>query len=353
MKKQGSILRKTVMSTAIILALFSSAAKAQLSGGSSYPGGILEYSLPYLTSVPPLTDSQPPDVVTAYLWADELMRTTQMYKINNWISNLSYSDTMKTLAQTLYEVDDDNPLSLYQWEISGWPLAGHPDYTWHYKADPGVVRPSLQNQIGSTCPDTGRTGFLLACDYISDITVGDTSILYHTGSSIPHMVLVNATINDQIKGQRIPACPSMMKERHKGATPQDGGYSTYAVNADTGSCMQFEYSPEWQRGLFTDDLRPFDEDYTDYLADSTGFWIKPGGEYIVLLYVHGVNGDTANGYFTIDPFWGVFGTQGAMYRVIDGYVVDPYDDFGLGGTHLTVSVWKTRLRARIYNILHP
>jgi hypothetical protein len=116
--------------------------------------------------------------------------------------------------------------------------------------------------------------------------------------------------------------------------------------------LQFEYSPKWQSGIFTDEGDPS----VPVLSDSTGWWVRPGGEYIVFLYLHGVNMDSANNYFTIDPFWGVFGSQGAMYRVVSGHVVDPNDDFGLGASvsgGLTVAEWKTRLRARIYNILHP
>jgi hypothetical protein len=342
----------------LLSAVFAaSSLRAQLHGGSSYPLGALEYSLPVLTAMPPVSDSMPSGIITDYLWADELMRTTTSSSITKYIYSLGYGDTLKYLAELLYTVDDNNPLSFYQWEISGWPIGGHPDYPWHYKATPAQERIPLENKVGYTFPDTGKAGFLLSCDIIADVSVSDTIISTFPGSLLPNMVLVNSTINDEIKGQKIPLCIGYdLHTRGKGKITTLSGsvtpWSTYAVPADTGSCLMFEYSPEWQSGIFTDAPSPL----TPVLSNSTGWWIKPGGEYIVFLYVHGVNGDTSNGYFTIDPFWGVFGTQGAMYRVVSGHVVDPNDDFGLGASvsgGLTVSDWKTRLRARIYNILHP
>lgn len=142
-----------------MLVFFVSTIHAQPNSGTTYTGA-LEYSIPLLTAVPPLYVGQPSDVASAYLWADELMRTTQYYQINKWIGNLGDDDTLTFLAETLYSVSDDNPLSLYQWEVSGWPQWGHPDYSWHYKANPGSEVGVLANQIGSLMNDTGRTGII-------------------------------------------------------------------------------------------------------------------------------------------------------------------------------------------------
>jgi hypothetical protein len=345
---------KKIIFSVLFLSIGFAVSTAQSQTGPHYTG-TLEYSLPLLTSVPPLYIGQPSDVTSSYLWADELMRTTQWNLIDRWIGGLGYGDTMKYLAKLLYEVKDDNPLSLYQWEISGWPLGGHPDYTWHYKGNPGVSIPELQNQIGINLGDSGRTGFILASDVIADVSVSDTFVQYDsTNVIVPHMVFVHSTILDEIKGQQVPLCVGYdMSTRRKanGTTAQSYAtpWATYAIPADTGSCLMFEYSPEWSSGIAGDELP-----YGNQLQDSTGYWIKPGGEYIVFLRLAGVGSDTANGYFSVQPFWGVFGSQGAMYRVISGIVQDPNDDFGLGASAgLSVSVWKSRLRERIYNILHP
>ncbi|HET6400488.1 MAG TPA: hypothetical protein VFH95_03730 [Candidatus Kapabacteria bacterium] len=333
-----------------MLGFLASTLHAQPPG--SYYGGVLEYSIPILTAVPPVDGTMPSDIDSAYLLTDWLMRTTPTASIDQFITNIGYNDTLKELAKMLYKTDDYNPLKLIQYEASGWPVGGHPDYPWHYKADPDHERTLLQNHIGKVFQDTARTGFLLASDIIADVTITDTSIKFDPSDHVvPHMVLVRSTINDEIKGKFIPQCTGLIFKAGKSGKQPLTAANVFPAIADTaavGSCLNFEYSPEWQNGVFDDQVAA-----GGYLQDSTGWWIRPDSEYLVFLYLDGVNADTANAYFTIDPFWGVFGTQGAMYRVVNGRVVDPNDDFGLGGTNLKVAVWKTRLRARINNILNP
>jgi hypothetical protein len=349
-------MHRIILSALLLSILFAvSMARAQPNSGQTYTGS-LEYSIPLLTSVPPLYLGQPSDVTSAYLWADELMRTTQWFSIDKWIWNLGYDDTLKYLAEMLYEVSNDNPLSLYQWEVSGNPNSITQHLSWNYLGHPSSEIDELTNQIGGMVPDTGRTGFILACDLIADVSVSDTFVNFNPADNlIPNTVFVTSSILDEIKGQKIPLCVGYDMHAHgKGKITPLSSYvtpwATYAMPADIGSCLDFEYSPEWQRGIATDAPDPT----TPVLSDSTDWWIKPGGEYIMFLRLAGVGSDTSNGYFSVQPYWGVFGTNGGVYRVISGHVVDPNDDFGLGASGgLTVSEWKTRLRARIYNILHP
>ena len=65
----------------------------------------------------------------------------------------------------------------------------------------------------------------------------------------------------------------------------------------------------------------------------------------------GIGTDGTLGYFTTFPV--MFGSKAGMFPVADGIVQDPHDDFRLGGTGLTVSEWKSRLRAKIYTFTHP
>ncbi len=342
-----------------VFLLFSAVFVASSSRAQSGPHytGSLEYSIPLLTAVPPLYVGQPSAVTSAYLYADELMRTTRWNVINQWIGNLGSDDTMKYFAELLYQVSDDNPLSLYQWEVSGNPNSISQHLSWTYLGFPASEVGMLANQIGGTMGDSGRAGFILVSDIIADVSVSDTLVQYDSTDNItPHMVRATSTILDEIKGQKIPLCVGYdMGTRRKSNGSATLSYATpsptYAVPADTGSCLMFEYSPEWSSNIAGDELP-----YGNQLKDSTGWWIKPGGEYIVFLRLAGVGSDTSNGYFSVQPYWGVFGSQGAMYRVVSGHVVDPNDDFGIGASvsgGLTVSTWKTRLRARIYNILHP
>ena len=333
------------------LIAFATPSKAQLNSWATY-NGTMEYSLPLLTAVPPLYSGQPFDVTSGYLWLDELMRSSTGSAIDRYVASIGYGDTLKFLAKMIYRIDDDNPLLLYQYDVLGWPRAGEHPFRWNYKADPDQERGSIQNHIGAAFRDTARAGFLLACDIISDLVVTDTSVKsYPPGNGITDMVLATATIQDEIKGKRIPACPSMIASKKGQHSPQTTTPYIVEATVDTavpGTCIRFEYSPEWQKGLFDDAPAP-----PEFLMDTTGWWIKPSAEYIVFLRIAGVGNDTANAYFSVQPYWGVFGNSGAMYRVKDGKVVDPYDDFGLGGTSLTVAEWKTRLRARIYSIVNP
>ncbi len=338
----------------ILMPLFAFTSTAIAQRSPLTYSGAMEYSLPLLKAMPPISDSQPSDIANAYLWADQLMRTTSSADIETWLKNLINIDTMKFLAKMEYKVRDDNPLTLYQWESSGWPEWGHADYPWHYKADPGVEVDRLTNTCGYLMADTGRNGYLIACDIIADIRVSDTSITNVSNNPIaPHEVFIKSTVLDPIKGKQIPECLGYGMRARQGKITAQTTYATpwitHAVPDDTGSCLEFEYSPEWSRTKAGDQVP-----YANPFKDSSGWWVKPSGEYIVFLYFGGIGSDTSNAYFSVWPYWGVFGTQGGIYRVLDGIVQDPNDDFGLGAAAgLPVNQWKARLRARIYNILNP
>jgi hypothetical protein len=275
--------------------------------------------------------------------------------IDSFISALQYGDTAKFLASALYQIIDDNPIAFEQWSASANRSVGAPPLPWHYKANPDHARIALQNHIGQIFSDSARAGYILACDYIADVLVLDTAIKYRPFSSVtPDMVLVTSSILDPIKGKQVPGCPlqyssksgSLKRAQSDGDTSFAQVYPCVPTPAVSGACLNFEYSPEWQKGIFSDNVKA-----SGLLKDATGWWIKPNGEYIVFLFLQGNGRDTSKYYFTVHPFWGVFGTSGAMYPVVNGIVVDPNDDFGLGSTNLTVADWKSRLRARISTII--
>jgi hypothetical protein len=307
--------------------------------------GALLYSMPRDTSVPPIYSGQPSQVTTAYLWLDDAMRLFSESILDKFINTFSWNDTAKTVASNLYQLEDDNPLSFYMW--SGKAIKPNP-----YKGDPGHDRVLIENRVLSLAGDSGRTYTLLATDVIADVRVTDTSCTIDTtdGDATP-MVLVNCTLLDPIKGKHLPACPGQTNTKFRGSQPLNTPtqpYSTYADTAAVGTCLQFEYSPEWQRTL-TDEYR-----MRTRLIDSLGgWWVKPSHEYIVFLSFIGFGADSTKGYFSVFPGSTVIGTSGGMYPVIGGIVQDPNDDFGLGSTHLTVSQWKSRLRARIHTLVNP
>jgi hypothetical protein len=326
---------------AISLMLCAPSARAQ---PKPYYGPLL-FSMPRDTSVPPIYVGQPPTVTMGYLWLDEAMRNSSEYQIENFFNSLTWSDTMKTFASVYYQADDDNPLSFFMW--SGKAMHPNP-----YKGDPGQVQVAFPSRVAQIAGDTSRTGALLTADIIADVMVGDTICVLEPPAYLEfNMVFVNSTILDEIKGKKVPYCvdEGLRAHRKNGATIQTSGtipWATYPVPADTGTCLQFEYSPNWS-------LIPGDDEGRAPMIDSLGgWWIKPGKEYIVFLNFMGVGSDSARTYFTLRP--GASIGSGGMYPVVDGIVQDPGDDYGIGAsTGLTVAVWKSRLRARISAIVTP
>jgi hypothetical protein len=343
MKKSIRSFNASALLVVAILAFFSSMAMGQ---PKPYYGALL-FSMPRDTSVPPVYAGQPPMVTTGYLWLDQAMRSYPEYTIESFFNSLTWSDTMKTFVSVFYQAQDDNPLSFFSWSAK----AIHPN---PYKGDPGQAQVAFEKQIAQIAGDSGRTSSILTADIIADVMVGDTICLTDpTAYSAKDAVLVNSTILDEIKGKQIPLCvgEGMRAHRKNGATIQSSGtvpWATYPVPADTGTCLQFEYSPEWPRASF------WGGDQGAILMDSSGsWWIKPGHEYIVFLNFTGIGADNTTNYFTLNPGPAALGS-GGMYPVVDGIVHDFNDDFGLGASvGLPVDIWKSRLRARINKIINP
>jgi hypothetical protein len=323
----------------LLLCVAFTASTAVMAQPKPYYGPLL-FSMPRDTSVPPVYPGQPPIVTEGYLWLDQAMRNYQEYQIEGFFNSLTWSDTMKTFASVYYQADDDNPLSFLMW--SGKAMHPNP-----YKGDPGQVQVTFPSRVAQIAGDTGRTGALLTADIMADVMVGDTFAVLEPPAYLQfNMVFVNSTILDEIKGKKVPLCvgEDMRAHRNKGATIQSSGtipWATYPVPADTGTCLQFEYSPNWS-------LIPGDDEGRAPM----GWCVKPGHEYIVFLNFMGVGSDSARTYFTLRP--GASIGSGGMYPVVDGIVQDPGDDYGIGAAvGLPVDVWKSRLRARINRIVTP
>jgi hypothetical protein len=294
------------------------------------------YSMPIDTSVPPLYLGQPSAVTTAYLWLDDLMRLEPEYAIGSYIKSLSsWNDTAQTIASNLYQIQDDNPLTYYNWDGAGL-------HTSTYKGVTGQAEYAFIKQV-SQIETTGIAYVLLSSEIISDITVSDT-VCYTdpTAVTAKDAILANCVINDEIKGKWVPACSGSPIADKTGISTfglATTAHSAYPPDsASVGTCLQFQYSPEWK-------LNPNNQS-----GASLGHWIKPGQEYVVFLCFMGVGYNSANSYFTTEPS-SAFGSSCGMYPVVSGIVQYPHDDLGLGGTNLTLSAFKTALRAKIKKLI--
>jgi hypothetical protein len=296
----------------------------------NYHGALL-YSIPLDTSAPPLYVGQPASVTTAYLWLDDLMRLEPGYVIQTYIKSLIWNDTAQTIASNLYQIQDDNPISYYNWNYYG-------KKPYPYLANPGQMENAFIKQV-SQIELTGIAYVLLSSEIIADVTVSDTACFTDpTANVAKDAVLVNCVIDDEIKGKWVPACPGSPIADKTGASTlglATTAHSAYPPDtASTGTCLQFEYSPEW--------MKP---------SPSGGWWIKPTKEYVVFLNFMGIGSNSTNYYFSTWPITG--GSCHGMYPVVAGIVQYPHNELGLGGTNLTVSAFKTALRAKIYTLTHP
>jgi hypothetical protein len=317
------IMHRIILSVLLLSAVFAAS--------TAHAQPALLYTMPEDTSVPPLYLGQPPAVTAAYLWLDEAMRFYKEYRILAYIRALSsWNDTSQILASYLYQIQDDNPLSYYNWDDAG--IYPHP-----YKGDPSQSAFAFIKQawtLGGT-----RPGALLTSEIIADVTVSDTVCKIDPSAiTAKDQILVNCVINDEIKGKWVPACPMYYKSGQKNPSPLGIATPVFsALPADTasaGTCLLFNYSPEWKKNA-DDDLSP-----------TIGWWIKPGQEYIVFLSFNATSGAFST--------WPVsFGHCCGMYPVVDGIVQDPNDDFHFGSTSLTVAEWKAALRAQINALITP
>jgi hypothetical protein len=295
-------------------------------------------SFPALTSVPPYYSGQPTAVALSYYWFDHAMRTNNTLTIDSFFAAMQYSDTAKYIADAIYRVTDDNPISFYQWCDRNAVI---PD-PYFPRCIPGEVFYHFMKRYALIRQDTGRDEFLLTANLIAHIKVTDTTSVI-ASDPLTHMVHVYSQIQDEIKGQYIPNCPydTLYSAKPRGIKPLS--YSSYS-HADSGTCFTFQYAKEWDHVPVTDErnVAPF------------GDWIKPDSEYIVFIGFESYGSDLSKSEFIPKPLWGMFGFSGGMYQVHSGIVSDPNDDFGIGASSgLTVSEWKTRLRARINKLINP
>lgn len=332
---------------AAMLGFVSGSATAQIQFSPNYSGALV-YSIPILHSVPPIDSTQPVNIQTDYLWLDDAFRQVKPgFAMDQYIHSLGYGDTLKYFASILYQVVDANPITFVEWG-SAVPKP------YPYKAPPGRIRTRVQSQYSFLKIDTNRTPFLLDADIIADVKITDTAKYYWVTDHIyPKTVVVTCQILDDIKGKYVPLCGSMIYSTYrKGPTPLSiiSPVLMDVAPSSPGTCMQFEYSPNWPLGIQTD----YTYQGQPKLTDSTGDWIRKDSEYIAFLYFDGVGSDSTNDYYALLPNWGWFGSFDGLYPVRNGIVYDPNDDFGIGASSgLSVADWKSRIRARIYSIVNP
>jgi hypothetical protein len=294
---------------------------------SSY---VLYNQVAQLTSFPPLNTGMPFDVLIGYIYLDSLRRQSPR-SVDSFVSRLTNSDTLRNALKYLYEMDDYNPITFLQY-AGGTPAPGH------YKNSGARLRAMLINQATIVIPDTNRTA-MLGSDIIVHVLVTNLESKYDSsyGCAFPNQVIVTCRVIDTVKGRVLPSCVG-------GATSKDNNLHTLT----TSNCFQFCYSPQEHLWGNTTNLqqRPL-------MVDSLGNpWVKLNSEYLAFLDLQGVGGDSLRTYYTVCLATKYQTTQGCLYRISSGKVIDPNNDFGFG-VNLSTSDYLSALRARIYRLTHP
>ncbi len=310
----------------------------------AYYTGPLEFSYPKMSYFPPLSMGMPFDVLIGYVYLDSIFRTVPISVMDSAIGDyrvpnsgaIGYSDTLRKLAKYLYEIDDYDPIRFSQYTHLNAPGTRYPS------GGPLYVSKNIFGAITSKFPDTMRTALLCMSDYIAHVKVTGLLNMLDPDSLIPARSAVKVTCNvlDLIKGQVIPGCiPDTLYSSRKAKS---------ATLFGSPSCLQFEYRLDWPR-INHGDLTT-NEDST-YVINGHP-WIQADSEYIVYLSIQSLGYDSISSYCTIKPRITTESKMGSMYPVVGGIVLDPYDEMGFG-MGLTADDYKSKLRARIYSLLHP
>ncbi|MCB2205827.1 hypothetical protein KQI65_13870 [bacterium] len=229
------------------------------------------------------------------------------------------ADSLRRLMHATYIMQNEDPLYYLQWR----------------SARPGiefsVLDEAVFNAVRQRMDDDVPAGLLLGSPIIAHVRVND--VRYEIDSTAivdKSSTIATAEILDVIKGEYVPDCTgsSSVSFKHE---------------AEPASCLEFEYRESWHRLGHGYGMEP---------SGNLNNWVQEGREYVVFLDFLGVVVDhSSKEYRNVLPIslapsivW--LSTTGCMYPVVDGCVVDEYDDFGFG-THIPVDLWKQRLRETI------
>lgn len=327
--RNNRLIRIAIVTMALMLGSLgaSSAQSIKYTGPKDFRG-IVKISIPYPSNYPPLNSGMPFDVMMGYIYDDSLVR---FFNANPNLRTDSIGmtlgpDTVRKALKYAYEMTDYDPTAwlLYQEDV--------PHTSQYSNTPPSELFGVLMHRAAQVDSDKAVSAGLTNVDFILQVSVFDTSSTIDSTcpQGLDTVEGVKAYVDDVIKGQNLPTC----NDTQYRANPK--GKEALA----TSPCIAFEYMLYWlsgiqdQRGVWQIGPRPP--------------WTTPGNDYIVFLRYIPLGGDRTGYYATLSP-GGISSTMECMYPIRNGIVYDPNNDFGLGA-NLTVSDFKSRLRAKIQTI---
>lgn len=292
------------------------------------------FPFPRLQSHLPLETGMPYDVMLAYVFYDSLARRIKEPSVAALYDNLSYSDTLRYAMKYCYKMVDYNPVLFERFRR-------YNDTHRRYALDRSEVFYKLYKKVEKTSPNPFMETLICQSSIIAHILVTDTVSLIDTSNST-HFVTpaVTAIVLDTLKGRVLPPCINFYPaEKRQENTP--------LPLMTSNSCLQFSYMLDWQRIPFGSNIVYSGET----MMDENGVpWVQKDKEYIVFLNFGAACSDSLYTYHDLGIF-GIRSSSNNIYRIANGKVLDPENDFGLGTTP-TVADFKNALRQKIHSITH-
>lgn len=285
-----------------------------------YQGTFFNY--PNLHTIPPITSDMPQDVMFGYSTLDSIRRNGDYSSFKDFINKQTYNDTIRTIFKYYYKMLDWNPM-LFQSYIK------NTDYS---KLPLPIIQEEIVEKYFNISPSRGNT--LVALSYfIYHIRVLDTLRFFDSTS---------------VTFQRGLKCYSEILNIHKGNILESNcniqennlsvkniGYSNDTLQI-TNPILCFDIRLDWHRGEVPGDVVLTGIDnypwsgIKEKMVDSLDVpWMKANQEYIVFLKPVLIEYNESYNSYQLFPVDFNSLTKG-IYPIIDGYVQDPSNDFGLG-----------------------
>jgi hypothetical protein len=291
----------------VIVLIAGLAAKAQPPCMPDYPSHYESMSRP--TSVPELNTGMSFDVLIGHIALDSISKTTGRVKVDSFFAaRTSWDDTVQTVFKYMTILTDDNPLALF----SQANTIEYRPYS-HYRD----IRYGIGASIEKHSPNKNLDAAISSSDYISLITVNDTSNVIDTGAKIARTVrIASSSVDSAIYGKVFPACDMQYLTETTQSSPKCLTFN-----------VQFEnfYRARYQKQL------PSDSTSVARLMP------LPGKQYLAFLFLYPVCRDTSTTYYAIRPSSWV-GSENGLFEVVDSKITDSTNYFGLGSNPTLSSV---------------
>lgn len=285
-----------------------------------YQGTFFNYG--NISVMPPLSTDMPYDVMVGYITLDSLRRNGDISLFKEFINKQTYNDTIRTIFKYYYKMLDWNPMLFHSFikskDYSELPLP--------------IIQDEIVEKYYNISPSRGNS--LVALSYfIYHIQVLDT-LRFFDSTSVTYQrgLKCYSEILNIYKGNILETNCNIHEDN---LSVKNIAYSNDSLQI-TNPILCFDIRLDWHRGEDPGDVVLTGIDnypwsgIKEKMVDSLDIpWIKANQEYIVFL--EPVLIDYYDNYNKYQLFPMDFNslTKG-IYPIINGYVQDPSNDFGLG-----------------------